>query len=276
MKEPLITVLTATRTGEHVLDCINAIAMQTYPHIEHLVLIDENDDLLKCEAKWKEINPKLQVHFIRNTPRNMFVNSRIGMLYNYGFDLAQGEYLARVDDDNTVTPEHLSSLYKTLRIGDYDACYSWRYLHLRNGQPYVEPALPWHAFNDPVRAKLLYQVWNDAGITTFGSNLYKDKLFSKWKNLTFPTVDASEWLWKRSVLQKVRFKVELSYFELLYGYSDDDMFSVEFIETGLRAGCSEQATLNYFLGGHSNYLPSGYGGTKMEDISINEKESTNR
>jgi hypothetical protein len=66
------------------------------------------------------------------------------------------------------------------------------------------------------------------------------------------TVDASEWLWRRDVFLRVKFKERFSYWELLYDASDDDLFSVRFLEGGHRAICTEKPTLNYYLGGHSN------------------------
>lgn len=228
-------------------------------NVEHLIIIDGNGELLKWKFNWKEINPRIHVYLIEDISTEMFINARIGALYNKGFDLTKGDYLARIDDDNTIEKDHLETLYTTLKSGDYDAAYSWRYLWLRNSTPYLDEILPWHSFNDLERAKLLYKIWNEAGITSVGSNLYKDVLVTKSKGLTITTVDASEWLWRREVINRVRFTTEnISYWQLLYGYSDDDMFSVEFMKAGFRAICTQRATLNYFLGGHSNNFPDGY------------------
>ncbi|WP_186327578.1 glycosyltransferase [Paenibacillus sp. Y412MC10] len=249
---PLITVVTATRTGTHLMDCIHSVRAQTYPFVEHLIIIDKNYDLIHYEDRWKQINSGIRVVVLDDVPEDMFVNARIGALYNRGFDMGLGEYLARVDDDNTIESNHLEALYETIRLGGYDAAYSWRHMWTRDGQPYHEPLLPWHSFLNPDRGRYLYRIWEEAGIVTPGSHIYKDQLQASYQGFPFSTVDASEWLYSRELLKKVRFTEKVNYWQILYDWSDDDMLSLDFIKSGFRAGCSELPTLNYFLGGHSN------------------------
>lgn len=265
MTQPLITVVTATHKGTYIRDCIRSVAAQTYGRVEHLVMIDGNRQLLEQAAEWRALNPNLRVQLVDDLPHDIAVNERIGAIHNRGIDLAAGDYIARLDDDNTLEPEHLESLYETLRTGDYDASYSWRYMWLRDGRPYLEPAFPWHTLTDPRRAALLYRLWVEAGVATPGSNLIKDKLLAKVNGLAITTVDASEWLCSRQVLECLRYKERMSYWELVYGHTEDDIFSAQFVEAGFRAGCSERATLNYFLGGHSNYLPRGFQGVEQAE-----------
>ena len=253
MSTPLITVVTATRSGKHVHDCIHAIKQQTYPNVEHLIVVDGNKELMEQIETWQAINPQITVHFVDDVPEEMFVNARIGALYNRGFDVARGVYLTRVDDDNRVDANHLETLYNTLIQSSHPASYSWRYMWYRNGKPYTTSMFPWHTIGDSGRADLLYRIWRDAGIITPNSHLYRDTLAAPYNGQTFPTVDANEWLWKREVLDQVRYKEnEMTYTELLYGYSDDYAFVLLFLEAGYWAECTRQPTLHYYLGGHSN------------------------
>lgn len=253
--EDQISVITASRNGINLERCVQSVAAQSYSRVEHVIVVDGNYDLLHKQDHLRSINACLHMHLVDDIDGSLFVNARVGALYNRGVELSSGDLVARVDDDNTVEQDHLQSLHSAIASNPgVDAAYSWRRIWNHDGTEFIEPRLPWHNHGDSSRGMMLYEIWEKAGIVSRGSNVYRDSLSTFAGELEITTVDASEWLWKRSAFRSIKYQERFEYFDVLYGASEDDLFSLRFRGEGLSATCTQLATLNYYLGGHSNNL----------------------
>lgn len=98
---PLLTVVLPTYNGQkHIEETIRSILDQTFGDFELLVLDDcSSDDTLKCVSSF--IDPRIRVH------RNV-VNLGLASNMNIGMALAQGKFLARVDQDDVARSDRFA------------------------------------------------------------------------------------------------------------------------------------------------------------------------
>ena len=104
---PLISVVIPTyKRRDLLVKAAHSVAKQDYPNIEIVVVGDACPDL----------NPSpLSDNRFRyiNLPKNHGSGGAVPR--NYGIMMAAGDLIAYLDDDNTWTPDHLSSLYEEMR-----------------------------------------------------------------------------------------------------------------------------------------------------------------
>ncbi len=107
---PTVSVITPTwqRHDKLLTRCIPAVAAQTYPHVEHIIVSDGPDDHLadllptghrQRYAQLGEHDPAARWgHWARLR----------------GLELARGEYIGYCDDDDVLRPEHCELLVAAL------------------------------------------------------------------------------------------------------------------------------------------------------------------
>ena len=118
-KKPLVSIIMPVYNGEkYVADSINSILNQTYKNIEFIIINDgSNDKTSSIISSYKDN----RIIFIKNDKNNGIVDS-----LNYGFSIANGNYIARMDSDDI---SHLKRIEKQVRFMetniDIDFCGSW-------------------------------------------------------------------------------------------------------------------------------------------------------
>lgn len=127
-----VSVITPTwrRTGLLVDRCIPSVRAQTWPNVEHVVVSDGPDPGLfrKVRAEHPDIVfAELPQHL--DGPVDYGSRAR-----NRGLELATGDYIAYLDDDNAYQPKHLQLLAEALAADPAaDFAYSRMHVHWAGG-----------------------------------------------------------------------------------------------------------------------------------------------
>lgn len=259
MDKRKISIITVTyNRRELLLRCMDSISKQEYDGpIEHIIVGDGCPVLLSYESTirsfYESAGTKINV-LINHQERNLetYLWARVASHKNLAASLSSGSCIVNLDDDNTIAPNHLSSLEKTLSQG-FDAVHCWRYLFFRDGRPYLRNEYPWLIGQDVLRAGLLFKIQSDAGVFVPGQNVIRDTLNLEYQGDTYCTVDANEWILKKELFDtgELRFTDDYSYTDILYGHCEDYLFGSRIKALGLKVGCTRLPTLNYFLAGTS-------------------------
>lgn len=98
--EPLISIITATYNRAHLLPrAINSVLNQSYRNFEMIIVDDGSSD--NTEEVARSFDDKRVLYHKHARNRGMLAAR------NKGFDLAKGEYVALLDDDDELLPEAL-------------------------------------------------------------------------------------------------------------------------------------------------------------------------
>ena len=125
MKEPLVSVVITTfRRAEFLPDAIESVLKQTYKNIE-LIIVDDNgegtpDQLATAEAIERISDPRIRYHALKQ-------NGGASSARNAGAMLANGTYVAFLDDDDLMLPEKIAKQvqYMNAHADSHDGCGSW-------------------------------------------------------------------------------------------------------------------------------------------------------
>lgn len=237
---------------------MESIADQDYSgKMEHIIIGDNcphiNINKSDLEMFYRNKGSEVDVIILnRNIDEDLYLWERVAAHKNFAITLSSGTLIANLDDDNTLEPSHFSSLQKLLSK-NFDAVHSWRRLFYKDGTPYYSNHYPWIIGDDIFRAELLYKIQKKQGIFSENDNLVKDSLFLKYKDNFYCTVDASEWLLRKDLFTDgiIKYTDNYSYTDILYGHCEDYLFGTNIRNAGLKIGCTESPTLNYYLSGNS-------------------------
>jgi glycosyltransferase involved in cell wall biosynthesis len=284
-RQPTITVITATRDRSTLERCVRSVAEQDYPGvIEHLLLLDDIDLSEQQAARLRSEGRGIRICRLDTSHYGeeyewFYSVSRIGWMRNRGIEACQSDYIAYLDDDNTLEPHHLSSLAHLLeKDPDIGIAYSWRRLWYADGSPYCEAAYPWTpyarlALDVSALSHAIYSHLVKVGIRIPDDNLQRDAVLASDGTPVF-TVDTSEMMVRRSVHETQRWVTHFAWREMVGDYSDDYAFVKNCFEAGVRFACSRLATLNYFLSGVSNRISQIQGGVACMSTSSFEPSSS--
>lgn len=116
MNEPLISVITPTwQRPDLLLDrCVPSVQMQTYPNVEHVIVHDGpeiTEDEIRARTALYLTEGRL-THAMRFERRE----DHLGRCATRqrALELAQGDFIAYLDDDDAYRPRHLELLYNFL------------------------------------------------------------------------------------------------------------------------------------------------------------------
>jgi hypothetical protein len=131
-----VTVITAT-TGNPILRRnIMSVASQDHPDVQHLIFVDGD----RPEAK-AIINDMWDYDWIADErqPNVIYLPYSVGKdrwnghrMYAAGAFLAEGQYVMWLDDDNTIEPNHISSLLEVCKTNDW--AFSFRNIVDKDGK----------------------------------------------------------------------------------------------------------------------------------------------
>ncbi len=120
---PRVSIITRTYQGRNkwLKECISSVMNQTYAHIEHIVVEDGGDSM---QTLVDEIHQRYSNSFYRLNyyPLEKIGRSRAG---NRGLEMATGQWLMFLDDDDLIMPDHVQVLLaELLADSQLDASYS--------------------------------------------------------------------------------------------------------------------------------------------------------
>lgn len=137
MPKLFITVITASTGNPLGVNCINSVYNQTYPKIQHLIVVDGNEHLdnvkeLVSKSQFQP-SPGRRLDIIPlpySTGKSGFLCHRI---YGGSPYFAEGEYISYLDDDNTYREDHLEKCLNTLDNPKREWVYSFRNIQDQDG-----------------------------------------------------------------------------------------------------------------------------------------------
>jgi O-antigen biosynthesis protein len=132
MPTPLVSVLIRSIARETLQQTLASIALQDYPAIEVLVIaaVPDHPPIPVPEGT-------LRIDLVKtNTPLQR------SQAANKALELAEGEFVLLVDDDDWIAPNHISTLVKALqKAPDYDVAYSQTQTVRANGEANEMPVM---------------------------------------------------------------------------------------------------------------------------------------
>ena len=131
--DPLVTVVTPTWQRHDLLleRAVPSVAAQDYPAVEHLVVSDGPDPELaaKLYELWRD--GSLKTAWYEELPAHDPAAQWGHHARLHGIDLAKGDYIAYLDDDNSWHPDHLRLLVAALEETGADFAYPLCAVHGR-------------------------------------------------------------------------------------------------------------------------------------------------
>ena len=112
--QPLVSIIIRTKNRTQLLkQSIASLAEQTYSNVELIVINDGGCDVTEVYETFSSMFFAIKLHdFISSSGRSNAANK--------GLEMAQGQYVGFLDDDDWLAPEHISILVKELEIHPTD------------------------------------------------------------------------------------------------------------------------------------------------------------
>jgi hypothetical protein len=220
--------------------------------LDVLVLIDDcpaSQDMLDDSAWRIGAISSLRWAYARRKEGELGGPARVATLRTMGMSLAQSPWLAYLDDDNVLEPNHYATLLKCVMDHSAHAAHSWRTMWTRDGKPFpLQGRHPWCRATDVAEA--MFKQYEAAGIYVYGSSIVRDQVIPYRRDLSM--VDTSEWIYRRSFLMELGFSSSYSRKDWELGRSEDNKLLDSIVEAGMAIPSTRLATLQYYLGGYSN------------------------
>ena len=126
-QSPLITVYTPTYNRSSILmeRAFTSVLAQSYKNFEYVIVGDHcNDETEKLVSEVKD--PRIRFYNLPNrgwrypeTAENHWLAGPV-VPANQALEMATGQWIARIDDDDTWTPDHLEVLLKLAQDNNYE------------------------------------------------------------------------------------------------------------------------------------------------------------
>lgn len=176
---------------------------------------------------------------------------RVARLRNHAIGFSSAPLVAFIDDDNLWAPNHLASLARAMRRSGAVAAHSWRVLIDATGRAVIPERFIWRHPSDPTSSSL-FQIYRQKGVVSADDAIVRDRVTIVENGEDFGMVDMGEWLLRREIFDDFRFDEKYSPDEIAMMVGEDDKFLAHLRTARVATICTEQATLNYRLGGFSN------------------------
>jgi GT2 family glycosyltransferase/pyruvate-formate lyase-activating enzyme len=117
---PMVSIVVPTHNRpEMLVEAVQSILNQTYPHVEIVVV---NDAGVNVESVLSSLNKKGNIVYVKHDRNRGLAAAR-----NTGIRLARGKYIAYLDDDDLYYPNHLEALVHFLEGSDHKVAYTDAY-----------------------------------------------------------------------------------------------------------------------------------------------------
>lgn len=126
-------IIPTYKPQDYIWDCLDSIVAQTFPKNEFEVIIVLNG----CCSPWRE---QIQ-DYIDNNMEGINVNfiqtdiAGVSSARNIGLDIAKGDYITFIDDDDFISPKYLEGLYKIVDSDTVSLCYPYAF---NDGYPEIQ------------------------------------------------------------------------------------------------------------------------------------------
>lgn len=136
MSLPLVSIITATKDRPDLLErAFRSAIGQSWRPLEICVVNDGGEDVGPLLRSWRAADVGVQYVDLPS-------NRGLGAARNVALELAQGDFLAYLDDDDVFLPEHVELAIKQIEVAGADACVSPVTCVLSGGD-----AQEWRAFD---------------------------------------------------------------------------------------------------------------------------------
>ena len=130
--EKPVTIITPTIGYPELKCCTNSVKNQTYRNLKHLLVVDGPEKLQAVDKYIPDGLGNFQLGLTpENTGANGFYGHRIYAAYPH---LINSDYIAFLDEDNFLQPDHIELLVQTLEREDLDFVYSLRNIYSKEGR----------------------------------------------------------------------------------------------------------------------------------------------
>lgn len=131
----LVSVVIPTfNRSELVQKAIDSVLLQTYPFFEIIVVDDcSTDDTILMLSKYGD-----KIRVFKND-----VNSYVGFTRNFGVSVANGEYIAFLDSDDSWMPNKLELQIDWMKINKFEICATSFYSYQKNIDDLVRKDRPY-------------------------------------------------------------------------------------------------------------------------------------
>ena len=170
MAVPLISVITPTwQRHDLLLDrCIPSVAAQDYPAVQHVIVSDGPDNVLAGKIAGRSCGAVVWDALPAHDPAARWGHwARLR-----GLELATGEYIAYLDDDNAFRPGHLAKLAAALNA-DPSAGFAYSQIMMHNGGSSYVVGVPPPAYGQIDTSAIMHRrrlldtaTWRDEGQVT--------------------------------------------------------------------------------------------------------------
>ena len=110
---PVFSIIIPTRNREQLLkECLESVLQQVYADFECLIIDDGSSDGTRDSVKLIK-DERFQYHHYPVSDRSL--------VRNKGIDLAKGQYICFVDDDDLITPDYLEAFFEVINSKHYRA-----------------------------------------------------------------------------------------------------------------------------------------------------------
>jgi glycosyltransferase involved in cell wall biosynthesis len=129
-----VTVITATVGNPRLRDNLASVSAQDHEDVEHLVIVDGPERYEDVEYEIEKAGDLRSLNLVK-LPYPVGTNGWNGhRMYAAGPFLANGDFVMWLDDDNTLEPDHISSLLSVIKEKKLDWAYSFRNIVDKNGE----------------------------------------------------------------------------------------------------------------------------------------------
>lgn len=123
---PKIAVITPTIGGKYLRECVDSVQRSTLPSVEHWIVVDGKEYEAEVRRALAGLENKHQI-VIATLPRNVGAGGWCGHRVCGSFPwLTDADYVAFLDDDNTVDPGHYKDLVEACIVNNVPWAYSLR------------------------------------------------------------------------------------------------------------------------------------------------------
>lgn len=134
-----VVVITPTIGSEHLKQCMESVANQTYDNVKHLIVVDGNDyiETFLDNALYDRCAPYDSNLCILpdNVGANGWYGHRVYAAFTY---LVNEDYIIYLDEDNWLEPNHVESLIHTIESNNLLWAYSLRKICDKEGRVICE------------------------------------------------------------------------------------------------------------------------------------------